>query len=772
MSGKNLSFPVTGMHCAACQARVQRALEQAPGVERASVNLLLHNATVDYDPVRTSPEALVDVVRSTGYEADLPSAAPDLAREEAERDRAAEREYRDLRLKAGVSLVAGALSMIASMPVMVSGGHAHGDPVLAWAMRVLDPPVRALFPWLYAIPVRSLVWTLLVLTVVVMGWAGRHFYARAWAAFRHRAADMNTLIAVGTGAAFLFSLIATVAPEFFLHRGVAPDVYYEAVIVILALILAGNALEARARWRTSAALRALTRLVPPRARVLRDGVEAEIPVEQVHAGDLVLGRPGERLPVDGRVEEGATAVDESLLTGESMPVEKGPGSRVTGGTLNGTGGIRYRATAVGAGTVIARMVRLLRDAQASRAPLARLADRISAVFVPVVLSIAVATFVAWFIVSDEAPVVRGFATAIAVLIIACPCAMGLAVPTAVMVATGRGAERGVLIKGGEALERLAALDTIVLDKTGTVTEGRPAVTEVEPAPPWTEAELLRLAAGVEAGSEHPLAQAIVESARARALPVERGESIRAVPGRGAVGIVGGRAVAVGNEGLMREMGLDPSTLTPRIEALAATGRTPVLVAVDGELAGVVAVADPIRPSSPAAIAELSAGGREVILLSGDRRPTAEAVGRGVGIRRVIAPVLPEEKVEEVRKLQEQGRRVAMVGDGINDAPALARADVGIAMGSGTDVAAEAGDVVLMRSDLTSVTDAIRIARRAVVTMKRNLFWAFVYNVVMIPVAAGVLYPAFGVLLSPILASAAMAFSSVSVVTNSLRLAKA
>jgi Cu+-exporting ATPase len=771
----NLSFPVTGMTCAACQARVQRALEQSPGVQRASVNLLLNNATVEYDPAVTSGEHLIEVVRSTGYEADLPTASPDLATEEDARDRAANHEYRDLLRKAGFSLAAGAVAMVLSMPVMTAsaaGGHGHGDPVLAWVMRVLDPPLRRMIPWAYAISPSVLIWGLLALTLIVTGWAGRHFYVRAWTAFRHHAADMNTLIAVGTGAAFLFSLLATVAPGFFLSRGVAPDVYYEAIILILALILTGNALEARARRRTSGALRALTRLQPATARVVRQDAEVDLRIEAVERGDVVLVRPGERIPVDGEVLEGSSAIDESLLTGESMPVGKGPGAKVIGGTVNGTGSFRYRATALGGDSVLARIVRLLRDAQASRAPLQRLADRISAVFVPVVISLSIATFVAWYLVASEAPLVRGFAAAVSVLIIACPCAMGLAVPTAVMVATGRGAERGVLIKGGEALERLSRLDAVVLDKTGTVTEGKPAVTEIIPASGWTEADLLAPAAGLESSSEHPLAAAITGAARARGLAVARAEGFHAVPGKGAMGVVEGRAVAVGNAAMMAEMGIDPAPLSAASDELSEKGRTTVYVTVDGVLAGLLAVADPVRPTSAAAIADLLASGRQVVLLTGDQRRTALAVAREVGIEHVVAEVLPEQKLAEVQRLQQGGRRVAMVGDGINDAPALAQADVGIAMGSGADVAAEAGDLVLIRSDLGAVTDALRIAGRAVRTMRQNLFWAFVYNVVMIPVAAGVLFPAFGVLLSPILASAAMALSSVSVVTNSLRLAKA
>jgi Cu+-exporting ATPase len=791
MSADKVVIPVTGMTCAACQGRVQRTLSRTPGVVDAAVNLMMGNATVSFDPAAVTPETLVATIRKTGYGAELPRPEASAFDEQAARDRATEEEFRALRRKAVASGVAGVVAMVASMPLM-AGDHAHGivaDPFMRWAMESLTPALRGVLPWLYALPPRLLAWDLMLLTLVVMAWAGRHFYTRAWAAFRHHAADMNTLVAVGTGAAFLYSAVATVAPSLFTRAGLAPDVYYEAVVIIIALVLVGNTFEARAKRQTSAALRALTRLQPKTARVLRpapDGTQAEVdlPVEHVRADDVVLVRPGERVPVDGEVVSGESAVDESMLTGESLPVAKRAGDRVIGGTINRTGAFRYRATTLGAESVLAQIVKLMRDAQGTRAPIQRLADRISAVFVPAVLSIAIATLTTWFVAAHAtgtpagAALVRAFAAAVAVLIIACPCAMGLAVPTAVMVATGKGAELGVLIKGGEALQRAGDVTTVVLDKTGTVTEGRPTVTDVVVAPAGDGRatrgadELLALVASLETLSEHPLADAIVRHARERALPLTPPESFASHTGRGATGVVGGAAVAVGNGALMADRAIDAAPLRAAAERLAEDARTTMYVAVDGALAGVIAVADPIRDGSRAAVERLHAMGLEVVLLTGDDQRTAAAVARQAGIDRVVAGVLPDGKVAEIRRLQGEGKVVAMVGDGVNDAPALAQADVGMAIGTGTDVAVEAGDVVLMRGDLRSAAQAIALSRRTMRTMRQNLFWAFVYNVVGIPVAAGALYPALGVLLSPVLASAAMAFSSVSVVTNSLRLRRA
>ncbi|MHB1074213.1 MAG: heavy metal translocating P-type ATPase [Gemmatimonadaceae bacterium] len=786
---ETIRIPVSGMTCAACSSRVQRTLQKQPGVADASVNLMMKTATITYDAAAVAPEQLVAAIRDTGYGAELASPDQTAFEEQEARDRATAEEFRELRGKAIASAAAGVVAMVISLPLMSrmaaagAAGGAHGpevtDPFMRWAMAVLDPFFRAAIPWLYAIPAGVTAWALLLVTLGVMGWAGRHFYTRAWVAFRHHSADMNTLVAVGTGAAFVYSLIATVNPGFFLSRGVPPDVYYEAVIIIIALILTGNTVEARAKRNTSAALRALVHLQPKTARVVRFEQEVDVPVETVERGEVVIVRPGERVPVDGEVVSGESAVDESMLTGESLPVAKKPGDRVIGGTINRTGAFRCRATTLGSDSVLAQIVKLMRDAQGSRAPIQRLADQISGIFVPVVISIAIATFAAWFVLADTAPAVRAFAAAVAVLIIACPCAMGLAVPTAVMVSTGKGAELGVLIKGGEALQRAGDIDTVVLDKTGTVTEGRPTVTDVVVAPGAGRfagadgvASLLALVAAIESSSEHPLADAVVRHARDRGLALRAPEAFESHTGRGATGVVDGSALAVGNEALMRDWAIDVAPLHGDAGRLAAEGKTPMYAAVDGALAGVIAVADPIKESSREAIARMHRMGLTVVMLTGDNQRTADAVAREAGIDRVVAGVLPEGKVAEIRRLQRDGAVVAMVGDGINDAPALAQADVGMAIGTGTDVAVEAGDVVLMRGDLRAAAQAIALSRRTMRTMKQNLFWAFIYNVIGIPVAAGALYPAFGLLLSPILASAAMAFSSVSVVTNSLRLRRA
>ena len=742
----SIRIPVSGMTCAACSARVQRALEKEPGVEAANVNLMMKTATVNFDPAAVSPDRLVETIKSTGYGAQLASPDQSAFEEQEARDRAQEKEFRELRLKAIVSGTIGGVVMIASMAFM---GATHAPSAVFNGAQ-------------------------LVASLAVMVWAGRHFYTRAWAAFRHHSADMNTLIALGTGAAFVYSVIATLAPQLFVRGGVAPDVYYEAVIIIIALILTGNAFEARAKKQTASALRALVQLQPKTARVVRGDVEQDVEIDSVQAGEIVVVRPGERVPVDGEIISGESAVDESMLTGESLPVAKQAGDGVIGGTINRTGAFRYRATTLGADSVLARIVKLMRDAQGSRAPIQRLADRISAVFVPVVLSIAIATFVVWYVAADQAPAVRAFAAAVAVLIIACPCAMGLAVPTAVMVSTGKGAELGILIKGGEALQRAGALRTIVLDKTGTVTEGRPTVTDlvVAPASHRSPDEVLRAVASLESVSEHPLADAITNHARDRAIQIKEPQGFKSVTGKGAMGWVDGATVSVGNEALMKQVAVDVAPLRSDAERLSGEGKTAVYVAIDRALVGVIAIADPIKETSRLAIRDLHTLGLEVVMLTGDNQRTAEAVARDAGIDRVVAGVLPEGKVAEIERLQSQGKVVAMVGDGINDAPALAKADIGMAIGTGTDIAIEAGDIVLMRGDLRAVAQAIELSRRTMRTMKQNLFWAFIYNIIGIPVAAGILYPAFGIMLSPIIASAAMAFSSVSVVTNSLRLRRA
>jgi Cu+-exporting ATPase len=761
-----VTLPVEGMTCAACQANVQRALTAAPGVTKAAVNLMTHEATVHYDPAATDPSKLVAAINDTGYVSHLPAEPGATVSADEAREQAQARDYAVLRTKSVVSLILGAIAMLASMPLMGAGQHHSSDPLIAWAMRVIDPPLRSIAPWLYAIDATRLIDFLFAATVFVMAWAGRHFYTRAWKGLRHRTTDMNTLIAIGTGAAFAYSTAAAFAPGLFAAGGGRPDVYFEAIIIIIALILLGNAMEARAKRNTTRALRQLAKLQPATARIRRGNTDLDLPIAEVRSGDLVIVRPGERIPVDGVIVRGSGAVDESMLTGESIPVDKQPGARVIGATINTSGSLEIEATSLGASSVLARIVQLMKDAQGSQAPIQRLADRISSIFVPAVVSIAVATFAIWMVVPAQPSFASALTAAVAVLIIACPCAMGLAVPTAVMVASGRGAAAGILIKGGEPLERLAGVDTIVFDKTGTLTEGRPVVVDTMFAPGHDRSATLRLVAAVEAKSEHPLARAIVAFAGSDGAAVG---DFAAIAGKGIVATVDERRVIVGTLALLEESGINTAPISPVVSDWTKQARTVVAVAVDGHAAAAFAIADTLRANAAAVTAGLKHRGLRLVMLSGDRQATAEAIARQAGIDQVIAEVLPDGKVAAIKALQQAGHRIAMVGDGLNDAPALAQADIGIAMASGTDIAAEAASVTLMRSDLLGVEQAIVLARKTMQTMKQNLFWAFVYNVIGIPVAAGVLYPAFGILLSPILASAAMAFSSVSVVSNSLRL---
>ncbi|NUQ61520.1 MAG: copper-translocating P-type ATPase [Pirellulales bacterium] len=819
---ERIDLPIRGMSCAGCAHRVEQGLSTTPGVRKAGVNFATGKATVEYDPNLTGVRQFVERVKEIGYDT-ADTARADFVVDDSARSAGSSAPLEDhLRSLPGV---VDATLNLGTMEVRVeyfpgtlgvgdirrqikSFGHrvAETPPDIAqagledveqaaraaeyrdlrrkfWIAAVLSLPVLVIamshgrIAWLDFPGVN---WLQLLLATPVVLYCGAQFYRGAWAAFRYRAADMNTLIAVGTGAAYLYSVAATIAPGFFAravaggahHAGqVLVPVYFEAAGVIIALILLGRMLESRAKGRTGEAIRRLMGLQAKTARVLRDGAEKDIPVEEVVPGDLVVVRPGEKIPVDGTVEEGASAVDESMLTGESLPVEKQPGDEVFGATLNRTGSFRFRATKVGRDTALQQIVRLVQEAQGSKAPIARLADVISGVFTPVVLCIAVATFVIWFVAA--APEVRftmALVNFVSVLIIACPCALGLATPTAILVGTGRGAENGVLIKGGEALETAHKLQSIVLDKTGTITRGEPALTDLVPQDGLAEPDLLRWAASAERGSEHPLGETIVRAALDRGLALAEPTGFKAIAGHGIEVNVEGRQLLLGNARLMRQRSIlldDPAQR--RAAELASAGKTPMFVAADGRLAGVIAVADPVKPGSKGAIATMRAMGLEVVMVTGDNHRTAEAVAKQVGIDRFYAEILPEGKVEQIKRLQHEHKIVGMVGDGINDAPALAQADIGIAIGTGTDVAMEASDITLIRGDLGGVVTAIALSRATIRTIRQNLFWAFVYNVIGIPLAAGLFYPLFGWLLSPVFASAAMSLSSVSVVVNSLRL---
>jgi len=743
------TLPIAGMTCASCVRRVERALTKVPGVTAANVNLATENASVAFDPATANLNSLRAAIEQAGYRVrETPVALTTMPRataEEAsepidERAKERDREIGDLKRKSLVSLAIG-------LPMML-------------LMFVQLP---------FGIGMRDIAPLLLISATIVQVWAGGIFFRAAWAAARHGATNMNTLVAVGTGAAFAFSAFVTLWPERSASWGFTYDLYYESAVIIIALILMGRWLEARAKKRTGEAIKALMGLQPKTARVLRNGREEDIPLEQVVVGDLVRVRPGEKVPVDGVISEGRSTLDESMLTGESLPVEKGPGDAVIGATMNKTGGFVLRATKVGTDTTLSQIVKLVEEAQGSKAPMQRLADRISGVFVPAVLILAALTFAGWLIFGPEPTLTLALTAMVAVLVVACPCALGLAAPTAIMVGTGKAAEFGVLVRGGEALEQARRIDTIVLDKTGTLTRGKPAVTGIVATNGLAERDLLRLAAAVEVGSEHPLGEAIVLRAQEHGLSLPKAAAFASITGKGVQARVEGREVIVGNRALMAQAEIDLNGLEARGQELARHGATPMYVAVAGEEAGLIAVADTLRPESREAIAQLKALGLDVWMLTGDNRATAEAIAREVGIEHILAEVLPDEKTAKVKALQGEGKMVAMVGDGINDAPALAQADLGIAIGTGTDVAMAASDITLIGGDLRTIVTAIALSRRTVGTIKQGIFWAFAYNIVLIPVAMGALYPFFDILLSPILAAAAMAMSSVSVVTNALRL---
>jgi Cu+-exporting ATPase len=748
-SSETTTLDIEGMSCAACAAAVEKSLTRTPGVQSALVNYATEKATVTYAPAQASTATLRAAVENAGYA--VADRAPDTsaADRQAETDRQKAATYRALRKRFGV---AAGLALV----------------IMALSMSMLWPALMA------HLNLRWLNYGLLALTLPVLLYSGREFYASAWKGLRHRSANMDTLIAIGTGTAFLYSLAATLAPGFFERNDLMPEVYYDTTATIIALILLGKVLEMRAKTQTSAAMRALLGLQARTARVVRpDGQEVDVPIEQVRPGDLVAVRPGEKIATDGLLETGHSAVDEAMLTGESLPVEKKPGDPVFGATLNKTGAFRFRVSKVGADTLLAQIVQLVEDAQGSRAPIQRLADKVSAVFVPVVVAVAILTFVLWF---NLAPVATRLPLAlvsfVAVLIIACPCALGLATPTAIMVGTGKGAEQGVLIRNAEALEKAYKVDTILLDKTGTITRGEPAVTDFIPAAGFLAADLLPLLAAVERQSEHPLAEAVVRYAEASqpAQPPTQAVGFRAVEGKGAVATVAGQTVLIGNRRLLADENITLSPgLASQAEQLLAEAKTVLYVAIAGQPAGLLGLADTVRDTSAAAIRQLQQLGLEVVMMTGDNAQTAAKVAAQVGITRYFAEVLPQDKAQQVKLLQAEGRSVAMVGDGINDAPALAQADIGLAMGSGTDVAMEAAGITLMRSDLRSVVTAIDLSRQTIRTIRQNLFFAFIYNLLGIPIAAGLLYPIWGIRLSPMLAAGAMALSSVSVLTNSLRL---
>ncbi len=744
-SGVEIQLPVAGMTCASCVNRIERFLNKTPGVEAASVNLATEVATVRYDPSQAGRTELVHAIEAAGYEV-RPEAAPDESaatlEEAADTDAVARaRELRDLAARAVFSLVVGLVTMVVMF-----------WPQTSWPAEELNK--LALWP-----------------ATIVQFWAGRRFYDATLNAARHRSTNMNTLVAVGTTAAWAYSVVVTMYPEFVHQAGLHPHTYFDTSAVIIGLILAGRWLEARAKSQTTGSIRRLIGLQAKSARVVRGDDEFDLPLEQVHPGDLIRVRPGEKIPVDGIVTEGSSAVDESMLTGEPIPAGKGAGDEVIGATINTTGTFLFRATRVGRETALARIVEMVQRAQGSKAPIQRVADQISAVFVPIVLAVGALTFGVWYVLGPEPRITLALASFITVVIIACPCAMGLATPTAIMVGTGKGAEAGVLIRGGEALEQAHRITAIVLDKTGTLTQGKPAVAEVLPAPGFELRDVLDLAASAEKGSEHPLAAAIVARAREEELGFRAATGFHAIAGHGVEAEIDGRRILVGNERLMGDHGVSLEPVASAAARAGSNGQTPAYVAVDRVVAGFIAIADPVKAESAEAVRELARLGIEIWLVTGDHRPTAEAVARQVGIaaERVMADVLPGEKAAKIEELQAHGLVVAMVGDGINDAPALAQANLGIAIGTGADVAIEASDVTLVGGDPRGVAAAIALSRRTMAVIRQNLFWAFAYNVVLIPVAMGVLYPAVGVTLNPAMAAGAMAVSSVSVVTNSLRL---
>jgi Cu+-exporting ATPase len=741
-----------GMGCAACATTIEQAIQGVNGVSECNVNFAMSQATVKYNPRTTNLEVIQKAVADAGYTA-LPRSETGEA-EDAEKA-AREAEQKELTRKVALGATISILLVVGSLPAM-TGLHIPLIPT-----------------WLHN------AWVQLIVSTPVVVWCGKSFFVGAFKAFKRHAADMNTLVALGTGAAYLYSLFATFFPNFFLNQGLSPDVYYEAAAVIITLILLGRLLENRAKGQTSEAIRKLMGLQAKTARVIRHGEEIDIPIQEVIVGDLILLRPGEKIPVDGEVMEGESSVDESMVTGEPIPVKKQAGDEVIGATINKTGSFKFKATKVGKDTVLAQIVKLVQDAQGSKAPIQKLADRVTGWFVPVVIAIAILTSIIWFDVMGN--VTLSLITAVSVLIIACPCALGLATPTSIMVGTGKGAENGVLIKGADSLELAHKLQAIVMDKTGTITQGKPSVTNyitVNGVADGNEIKVLSLAAAVEKNSEHPLAEAVVNYAQSQGVktPLPEVTNFEAVAGMGVQGNVSGKFVQIGTQRWMDALKIDAQMLQSQRQQWETEAKTTALIAIDGKIEGLIGIADALKPSSVEAVKALQRMGLEVVMLTGDNQKTAEAIASEVGIQRVFAQVRPEQKAiiiqsiqQERKSRQHKSKIVAMVGDGINDAPALAQADVGIAIGTGTDVAMAASDITLLKGDLQGIVTAIQLSQATMRNIRQNLFWAYIYNICGIPIAAGILYPLFGWLLNPVIAGGAMAFSSVSVVTNALRL---
>lgn len=743
---ENANFKVTGMSCASCASSIESAILTIPGVVECNVNFGAEKAAVKYNSRKTSIQEIQDTVKSAGYSA-YHLQEQEMFRGEDDPEKAARKaESRHLIRKIIIGSVISIILIIGSLPMMTG-------------LQLSFIPSWLHNPWLQ-----------LILTAPVQFWCGYRFYIGAGQAFKHHAATMDTLIALGTSAAYFYSVFATVFPDFFLNQGLMPEVYYETAAVVITLILLGQWFENRAKRQTSEAIRKLMGLQARDARVIRNEKEIDVPIDQVQIGDIILVRPGEKIPVDGEIISGSSTIDEAMVTGESIPTKKQLGDEVIGATINKTGSFKFKATRVGTDTVLAQIVKLVEDAQGSKAPIQRLADQVIGWFVPVVIAIAITTFVLWFVIMGNLSL--ALITTVGVLIIACPCALGLATPTSVMVGTGRGAENGILIKDAESLELAHKIQTIVLDKTGTITQGKPTVTDynsVRGIIDGAELRLLCLVAAVERNSEHPLAVAVVRYAQSQQIDLPDVTDFNAIAGSGVQGVVSEHLVQIGTQRWMSELGIETNSLQKQKETWEADGKTVILIAVDGNLEGIMGIADAIKPSSPAAVKALRNLNLEVVMLTGDNQKTAEAIARQVGIIRVEAEVRPEQKAIKVRELQQEGKIVAMVGDGINDAPALAQADVGIAIGTGTDVAIAASDITLISGELQGIITAIELSKATMSNIRQNLFFAFIYNVLGIPLAAGILFPFFGWLLNPIIAGGAMAFSSVSVVTNALAL---